>query len=330
MKRYEWFYVLIIFFGTFQIFYAPSADGAQFPSKPIRVILALGAGGSADLNARAVASVAHEVFGQPMIVQLMGGGGGKIGMSALKRSKPDGHTIALASPSHLLISPHVRNMGFDPLKDFIPIFQVTKAAFMLVSPASKPWKNFNEFVEAARKSPGKVSFGSSGVYGYGHLLILKIMAKMRIKLNHVPFKGGGPAFRAMLGGHVDSAAANAASATGGARGMIRKGQLNVLGVLAEKRSPVYPNAPTMKEQGLDFTLTARRFYVVPKGTPKDRVNVLVEGFKKLMKNKTYVRLLNKMGDRPAPLSGPALMKEIRDEYAHYGEILKSIGVTKKN
>ena len=307
---------------------ATPADAARkFPWKPIRVIVALGAGGSHDMNSRAVASVANDYFGQPMIVQLMPGGGGKIGMTALKRAKPDGHTIMLASASHLTIGPHVRNMGYDPLKDFVPIFMINKADYMMVSPASKPWKNFKEFAAAARKNPGKVSYGSSGIYGTGHLMILKIMADTGIKLNHIPFKGGGPAFRAMLGGHVDSA--GALPATGGTLGRYRRGQLNILGVCSEKRVKLFPKVPTMKENGVDFLLASKRFYIGPKGIPQDRVDFLVEGFKKLLKNKSYLRLISKMGEVPTPLYGEALKKDLADEYERFGKIFASIGVKKK-
>lgn len=307
---------------------AASAEAARkFPWRPIRVIVALGAGGSHDLNSRAVASVAYDYFGQPMIVQLMPGGGGKIGMTALKRAKPDGHTIMLASASHLTIGPHVRNMGYDPLTDFTPIFMINKADYMMVSLPSKPWKDFEGMIAAAKKSPGKISYGSSGIYGTGHLMILKIMADRGIKLNHVPFKGGGPAFRAMLGGHVDTA--GALPATGGSLGRYERGQLNVLGVCSEKRSPLFPKVPTMKENGVDFVLASKRFYIGPKGIPQARVDTLVEGFKKIMKNRTYNRLLKRMGETPGPLYGDALKKNIASEHERFGKIFASIGVKKK-
>lgn len=307
---------------------AASAHAARkFPWRPIRVIVALGAGGSHDLNSRAVASVAYDYFGQPMIVQLMPGGGGKIGMTALKRARPDGHTIMLASASHLTIGPHVRNMGYDPLKDFTPIFMINKADYMMVSLPSKPWSDFEGMIAAARKNPGKVSYGSSGIYGTGHLMILKIMADRGIKLNHIPFKGGGPAFRAMLGGHIDTA--GALPATGGTLGRYRRGQLNVLGVCSEKRNPLFPKVPTMKENGVDFVLASKRFYIGPKGIPQAHIDVLVEGFKKIMKNKTYRRLLSRMGETPTPLHGDALKKDIADEYDRFGKIFAGIGVKKK-
>lgn len=158
-------------------------------------------------------------------------------------------------------------------------------------------------------------------------MILKIMADRGIKLNHIPFKGGGPAFRAMLGGHIDTA--GALPATGGTLGRYRRGQLNVLGVCSEKRNPLFPKVPTMKENGVDFVLASKRFYIGPKGIPQAHIDVLVEGFKKIMKNKTYRRLLSRMGETPTPLHGDALKKDIADEYDRFGKIFAGIGVKKK-
>ncbi|MDP7371890.1 MAG: tripartite tricarboxylate transporter substrate binding protein [Nitrospinota bacterium] len=306
---------------------APIGEAAKYPSKPIRVIVALGAGGSHDMHARAVSSVVYEYLGQPLVVQLMPGGGGKVGMSALLRSKPDGYTVVLASSSHTTIGPHVRNMGYDPLTDFIPVFQVNQADYMIVGLKSQPWQGFDQFLAAARKNPGKLSYGSSGIYGTGHLMILKLMADTGIKLKHIPFKGGGPGMRAMLGGHVDTA--GGLPATGGLLGLHRAGKVQVLAVCAEKRNSLFPNVPTMKEKGVDFILHSWRTFMVPKGTPQDRIDILVGALKKVVKNKSFKKLLKKMGERPVPIYGAALKKKIRSEHARFGAIFKSIGVGKK-
>ncbi|MBT5947817.1 MAG: tripartite tricarboxylate transporter substrate binding protein [Nitrospinaceae bacterium] len=299
----------------------------KFPWKPIRVIVALGAGGGNDLNTRAVASVAHTYLGQPMIVQLMPGGGGKIGMNALMRAKNDGHTLMMSSTNHLTVSPHVRNMGFDPLKDFEFVFLFTKGDYMMTAMASQPWKGFKQFVGHAKKNPGKLSYGSSGVYGMGHLMLLKVMADAGIKLKHIPFKGGGPAYRAGLGGHIDTF--GALPATGGTLGRYRRGQIQILGVASKKRNKLFPKVPTFRESGVNFVLASKRIMIAPKGTPKEHVDILVSGFKKLVKDKTYKSLLKKMGDKPTPLWGDALKKDVADDYMAYGEIFKSIGLEKK-
>lgn len=327
MNRIRLFLIVSILLAAF--FFVDGAPGAQaaYPTKPIRLIVALGAGGSHDLNARAISSVAHEYLGQPLVVQLMPGGGGKVGMLALKRAKPDGYTLALASSSHLTVAPHVRNMGYKPLKDFVPIFHFTKQDYMLVTMGKKPWKSLDDFVEAARKAPGKISYGSSGIYGVGHLQLLKLMADKKIKINHIPFKGGGPAIRAMYGGHVDSGGGN--PTTGGILDNYRIGKVRVLAIAAKKRNPLFPDVPTFREKGVDFILASKRFIVGPAGIPQERIDFLVDRFKKLVQDKTYKRLLSKMGDRPDPIYGKDLMTDLQNEYKEFGAILRSIGATKK-
>jgi len=305
-----------------------TADAAKkFPWKPIRVLVALGAGGGHDLNARAAASVAYDYLGQPMIVQLVPGAGGKIGMGILKKAKADGHTLMMASSSHTSVAPHVRNMGYEPFNDFEYIFQFTKADYMMAAMASQPWKNFKQFKAFAKKNPGKLSFGSSGIYGVGHLMLLKVMADAGIKLKHIPFKGGGPAYRSGLGGHIDTF--GALPATGGTLGRYRRGQIQILGIASKKRNKMFPKVPTWRENGVDFLLASKRFVIGPKGIPQENIDFLVKGFNKITKDKTYKKLLKKMGDKPSPLFGPALKADIRAESAAYGKILKSVGITKK-
>lgn len=329
MNRNRLFFSIPVLIAlTLSLFLSPPAvEAAKYPSKPIRLIVPVGAGGGLDLHARAVASVIHQYLGQPMVVQLMPGGGGKIGLGAVMRAKPDGYTIAMGGAGHITIGPHVRDMGYDPLNDFVPLFQIDFSDYILFTRADKPWKNFDEFVEAARKNPGKVSFGSSGIYGQGHLMILKIANVKGIDIKHIPFRGGGPGMAALLGGHTDSGAG--LPSTGGALGQVKAGRLRALAVATEKRNRFFPNTPTLREKGVDLVIPAWRTLLVRKGTPQDRIDILVGALKKLAKDKTFKRLLSKMGEKPLPLSGAALSNNIRKEYKEMGAIFKSIGLKKK-
>jgi tripartite-type tricarboxylate transporter receptor subunit TctC len=328
MSKLKFVLVVVLALSLSTIFMGLSDSHARkFPWKPIKVIVPLGAGGSHDLNTRAVAAVAYDYLGQPMIVQLMPGAGGKIAMHALKKAKNDGHTLLMSSASHLTIGPHVRNMGYDPLNDFEFVFMFTKADYMMAALASQPWKGFKQFIAAAKKNPNKISYGSSGIYGTGHLMLLKIMADTGAKIKHIPFKVGGPAYRAGLGGHIDTF--GALPATGGTLGRYKRGQVQILGVCSKKRIKMFPKVPTMIENGVDFVLASKRTIIAPKGTPQDRIDFLVGAFKKLVKNKTYKKLLKKMGEKPSPLYGPALKADFVAEHAAFGKILASIGVKKK-
>ena len=329
MMRKSWKIALavVLSFGLLA-FTAPPAAAEKYPSKPIKIIVPLGAGGSHDLHSRAVASVLHQYIGQPAYVQLMPGGGGKIGMGALKRAKPDGYTLAMGANSHLYMSPHVKDMGFDPFKDFIPVFQINELPYMLATLGSQPWKNFKEYIAAAKKSKGKIKHGSTGTYGLSHTMMLKIAYDTKAPLPHVPFRGGGPAMKAMLGGHVQTAGAN--PATGGVLSNYKSGKIRILGVAAAKRFPLFPDVPTFREQGVDLLLSSKRIVMVPAGTPKDRIEILEKALLKVAKDKTFKRLLRKMGVKAEPVVGEKLLKEVRAEYESNKDIYKNAGVKIRN
>ena len=329
MMRKSWKIALavVLTFGLLA-FTAPPAAAEKYPSKPIKIIVPLGAGGSHDLHSRAVASVLHQYIGQPAYVQLMPGGGGKIGMGALKRAKPDGYTLAMGANSHLYMSPHVKDMGFDPFKDFIPVFQINELPYMLATLGNQPWKNFKEYIAAAKKSKGKIKHGSTGTYGLSHTMMLKIAYDTKAPLPHVPFRGGGPAMKAMLGGHVQTAGAN--PATGGVLSNYKSGKIRILGVAAAKRFPLFPDVPTFREQGVDLLLSSKRIIMAPAGTPKDRIEILEKALLKMAKDKTFKRLLRKMGVKAEPVVGEKLLKEVRAEYESNKDIYKNAGVKIRN
>ena len=325
MMRKSWKIALAVVLSLGLLaFTALPAAAEKYPSKPIKIIVPLGAGGSHDLHSRAVASVLHQYIGQPAFVQLMPGGGGKIGMGALKRAKPDGYTLLMGANSHLYMSPHVKDMGFDPFKDFIPVFQINELPYMLATLGNQPWKNFKEYIAAAKKSKGEIKHGSTGTYGLSHTMMLKIAYATKTKLPHVPFRGGGPAMLAMLGGHVQTAGAN--PATGGVLSNYKSGKIRLLGVAAAKRFPNFPDVPTFREQGVDLLLSSKRIIMAPAGTPKDRIDILTKALLKMAKDKTFKRLLKKMGVKAKPIVGEKLLKEVRAEYESNKDIYKNAGV----
>jgi tripartite-type tricarboxylate transporter receptor subunit TctC len=276
-----------------------------YPSKPIKVIIATGAGGSHDLHSRAVASVIPAYLGQAFIIQMKSGGGGKIGMTALKNAKPDGYTIGLTTSSHFAIAAHGKDMGFDTLKDFIPFYQVNFAPTMVVVKASSPWKTMAEFAAAAKAAPGKLTMSSSGQAGSSHMMLLQINNGLGIKVKHVPFRGGGKAFNAMVGGHVDMAMAT------------------------PKRSKLLPDVPTLYELGVDYEYLSWRVFSAPAGTPQDRIDVLVKALRQTSKDKTFKRLLKRFGEQNNPLDGPELKKKYLETYNFYGKLFEKNGLKYK-
>jgi len=195
---------------------------------------------------------------------------------------------------------------------------------MLATLGSKPWKSFKEYIAAARKSKGKIIHGSTGTYGLSHTMLMKLAYATKTTLNHVPFRGGGPAMLAMLGGHVDTAGAN--PATGGVLSNYKSGKIRLLGVAAAKRFKNFPDVPTFREQGVDLLLSSKRIIMAPAGTPKDRIEILTKVLLKMAKDKTFKRLLKKMGVRAQPVVGDKLLKELKAEYHSNKSIYTNAGV----
>ena len=159
-------------------------------------------------------------------------------------------------------------------------------------------------------------------------MMLKIAYDTKTKLPHVPFRGGGPAMKAMLGGHVQTAGAN--PATGGVLSNYKSGKIRILGVAAAKRFPLFPDVPTFREQGVDLLLSSKRIIMAPAGTPKDRIEILEKALLKMAKDKTFKRLLRKMGVKAEPVVGEKLLKEVRAEYESNKDIYKNAGVKIRN
>ncbi|MAV87016.1 MAG: hypothetical protein CMM67_02090 [Rhodospirillaceae bacterium] len=298
----------------------------KFPTKPIRVIVPTGPGGSTDVTSRLVASVVHQYLGQPMIVMLKGGAAGTIGMAATMAEKADGYTLVFGTGNHTSIVPHVRKVTYDSLNDFIPVFKVNNDPYLIISRSDR-FKNFKQLIDEMKANPGKISFGSNGLYGNGHSMILKIELDAKVKFKHVPFKGGGPAIRSMLGGHVDTAGGLFASA--GTLGRYKNGSVNILGIAAEKRDKLAPDVPTFREQGVDFVYQLWRGFMAKKGTPQDRIDIIVDALSKTMKDKTFLRLMKAVGSPPNPLHGKEFKNMILAEHKQFGAIFKQVGVTKK-
>jgi tripartite-type tricarboxylate transporter receptor subunit TctC len=300
---------------------AGSAAAQDYPNKPVRLIIPYPAGGASDLTARAVVSVADEYLGQPMIVVIRSGGGGAVGAEAAAKSKPDGYTVFMADPANLIILPQVQKIGYNPT-DFIPIGQVVSLPALLTIQAGAPWKTAKDFVEAARKEPGKVKH-SAVTFSPEHLMFEALTAKYGAKFTHVPSTGGGPALASLLGGHVD------------ANGLyppvafphLQAGKLRALGVAASKRWQPLPDIPTLAEQGYDVDARLWLGMVAPKGTPESALARLREAVKKIADDTSFKTMMTRMGQQAEYLSAEDMQKQWNADQKKIGDIISTI--TKK-
>jgi tripartite-type tricarboxylate transporter receptor subunit TctC len=224
----------------------PSAGRAQsFPSKQLRLFVGFAAGGGGDIVARVLAAELTKSAGLSVLVENKPGAGGNIATREALRAPPDGHTVLLANVGMLAVNPYaMKDVGYDPVADIAPVCLAVDFSNVLVVHPSVPAKTLAEYLEVARRPEG-MDYGSSGVGGAGHLAGELLKARSGAKLNHIPFRGGGPAMNDLVAGHVPSLIASAPTATP----LMREGRIRALAMTGPKRSPFDPDIPTIAEQG---------------------------------------------------------------------------------
>jgi tripartite-type tricarboxylate transporter receptor subunit TctC len=301
------------------------AQGAAgFPGKPIRLVIAFPAGGPTDITMRQLADNAGKVLGQPVVMENKPGAGGTLPAQQLQTSPPDGYTLAQI-PLGVFRLPYTTKINWDPVKDIAYVINVTGYAFGIVVPADSPIKNWNDFVAYAKANPGKLSYGSTGTLTSPHLTTELIAQKLGIQLNHVPYKGSAELAQAITGGHIMAAA----DSTGFAP-LVQAGKLRVLNTWGEKRLDKFPDAPTLKELGLDIVQNSPFGIGAPRGTPPEVVNKLHEAFKKAMEEPSYVQALARYDMLPMYMSPTQYSKFAQDTFATEKALVDKLGLAKPN
>ena len=220
---------------------------AQYPSRPIRIIVPFAAGGPTDFNARLVSQRLNEAWGQPVLVENRPAAGGVPATEFVAKAPPDGYTLLGANPGPLTVAPHMRsNLGYDPMKDLVPIVLVTTTTSAVIVHPLVPARSVKELIALARKNPGKLSFGSPGIGTVGHLTMELFNSMAGLQMVHVPYKGVAPAQVDLLAGHIDVMTMSIPNALD----FLKQGRVRVLGVNGLERSPSMPSMPTVAEAGL--------------------------------------------------------------------------------
>ncbi|MEW8957683.1 MAG: tripartite tricarboxylate transporter substrate binding protein [Moorella sp. (in: firmicutes)] len=270
-------------------------DGAKqgnttvdFPTKPIEMTVLFGAGSGADLLARKVAEIAGKELGQPISVVNRTGAGGATGYTYVKSQKPDGYNIVWNSNS-INTAYHAGNMNFD-YKAFSGVAELTTEPVSIAVRADAPWKDINEFIEYAKKNPGKVRIGNSGNGSFTHLVAVALENKTGAKFTHVPF-GQGLAVSSLLGGQIEASSQLPAEIMS----QVKAGQVRILAVTSEQRLQALPDVPTFKEKGIDLTLSLWRGIAVPAGTPEPVISKLEAAMKKVTENEEFKKFAAEMG-----------------------------------
>lgn len=252
-------------------------EAPKFPTKPVEMTVLFGAGSSADLVARQLASAAEKVLGQPMPVVNRTGASGAVGYTYVKNTSPDGYNIVWNSNS-ISTAYYQGNMDFN-YTAFDPVAKIATETVTLAVKADAPWKNLNEFLEYAKANPGKVKVGNSGLGSFTHLTAVAIAQAAGAELTHVPF-GKGLAVASLLSGEIQASVQLPAEIMN----QVKAGQVRILTVTTEKRIDALPDVPTLREQGHDLVLELWRGIAVPKGTPKEVIKILEDAFRKAVED----------------------------------------------
>jgi tripartite-type tricarboxylate transporter receptor subunit TctC len=304
--------ILVVFVFSVQI-----VQGQEFPTKPVTLIVPLGAGGSNDLTARALVSVGADYLGQPVIVQVRAGGGGAIGSDLVAKAAPDGYTLLFGGPGPNTTLPAVEGRSKGP-DDLMAVCRINYSPDIISARPDAPFKTFKEMLEWAKANPGKLIYGNTGPWGAGDLPWKLIMKQTGITSRVVPYDGGGPALTALLGGHIDAMI----GLTAHSLPHIKAGKIRVLAVLDDRRDPDLPDVPTCKEQGVNVTYLLWRGVLAPNGTPRPIIDKLAAAFKKMTEDKSVIAMIKQFGDEIHYLGPDEFSKVWREEYETHKEIGK--------
>ncbi len=244
----------------------------KYPDKPIRLVVALPAGGSVDMIARAMAERLATALGQPWIVDNRAGGSGQIGMPVAARAAADGYTLTVSPASFLTTNKSVfKKLPYDPEADFAPISRLVNQPMVAIVKDRQKYPSVAALIAAARASPGGLTYASSGDGSPQHLAGLMFETRSQTKLLHVPYKGGALAINDLIGGQVEAMFAVMPEAVP----HVQSGRIHAIGVMSPKRSPTMPQVPTMAEAGVaDLNLSAWMAFLAPANTPRAVIDLL--------------------------------------------------------
>ncbi len=298
---------------------------AEYPTKPITLIIPHPAGGSTDLTIRPLANAAQKYLGKPIVCENVGGGGGVVGPSLVVTKPADGYTIGVMLRG-AVVAWHMGSINFNPMTDVTHIMTYSGLLNGIVVKPESPWKTIQEFLEYSRKNPEKVSYGSPGVGTLCHIRMEELaMMAGDIKWIHVPYKGDAGCVPALLGGHVDSLSVT----SGGFATLVDGGKFRLLATYADQRPERFLQAPTLKEVGYDIVEMVAMEVIGPKGLPQPVVQKLHDSFKKAMDAPEFLNALKTFDMPKLYANTDDTIKSLRKDFEVYGKIIQKLGLQKK-
>lgn len=296
-------------------------EAAKFPSKPITMILPFGPGGTSDLLGRRVADLTGRILGKPVVCENKPGGGGVIAVNALKSAAPDGYTLGLVTPSAYVATPLIRAVPYDVKKDFSWILQFCEVCHLFgVLPESR-WKTMKDFMEEARKNPGKLTYSTSAARGLLHIFMEQVAATAKVKITHVPTNSGAEVITSLLGGHIDAGLVSDLFTP------MNDGKVRGLAVVSQKRLQAIPDVPTFLEL---YKLELPTWFGVnaPTGVDPKILLKLEDALRKAADDTDFKKLLATMHLAPLIRDSESFRQKVYKDYEAQEKVMQDFGMAK--
>ena len=304
---------------TLMCAFSISVHAQAWPSKPLRLVVNFPPGGVADQLARTIGQPLQEALGQPVVIENRAGAGGMVGGDVVAKSPADGYTLLMSSGGMVSVNPHLyARMPFDPGKDIVPVAAAARVLVYLVVRTESPIKDFKGLVEDMKANPGKRSFGSPGNGSSPHLATEMMNSQSGTSAVHVPYRGAAPALTDLLGGQIDFL-----FDPGIGIPQVKAGKLRLLAVGSLKRSPLFPDAPTLDEMGVkDFDADTVFGFYAPTGTPTAVVARLNGEINRILATPTVKERINALGGVPVSMTAVEFGAKAVEDSSRFGAIIR--------
>jgi tripartite-type tricarboxylate transporter receptor subunit TctC len=295
-----------------------------YPAKPVRIIASSSPGSAVDIVARIIAQKLSEQIGQQVIIDNRAGAGGNLGAELAAKAPPDGYTLFMGTPAHAINTGLYRKLNYDLLRDFVPVSQVTTGAYMVVVHPSLPVKTLKELAALARTKPGQLNYGSAGAGNATHLAGELFKSLTKTSLEHVPYKGSGPAMTDLVGGQIQIMFPNLTQALP----QVKTGRIRALAVTSEKRSPSAPDVPTGIEAGIPgYVVTSWFGVLAPAATSREIVLKLNGDLAQTLRNPDVRERLATDGAEPQTSSPEQFGAFLKAEIAKWTKVIREANIS---
>ncbi len=300
-----------------------SVHGQTYPAKPVRLVVPFVPGGPTDIQGRMLGEKLGQRLGQQVIIDNRGGAGGNIGMELTAKSPPDGYTIVIATVGTWAVNPYLYQLPFDVIKDFAPVTQVSTSPGALIVHPSVPVKNVKELIALAKKRPGELNYGSSGVGGFGHICGELFNLMTGTKMTHIPYKSSAPSLTDLIAGNIQVLFNNLISTTP----FVKTGRVRALATTGAKRSPALPDLPTLDEAGLKgYENSSWSAVAAPAGTPPAIISRLNKEFVEILKMPDIQKRHAEVGAEIIASTPEQFHAYLKSELAKFSKLVKAAGI----